>query len=100
LRLARQARNAIGHDQASFTIHHQPGRTIREAMDGRLSDDFDDSAGRSTGCTFTFGSWPAPTNLVSTWCFDIEEGRKASRSHQRIEVYRTWWATPVNSTVE
>ena len=99
LSAAREARNYVAHEAGSFNIHRQPGRTIREAVDGRSTYDLDSLRAHLARLQHNVRQLARGDNLVSTWCFDVDEGRKEARPHDLISTYEAtverWVLEPV-----
>jgi hypothetical protein len=99
LRAAREARNFIAHEAALFDIHQHPSGTLRETGGGRWVYDLSRLRAHLEELTGNVQRLARGDNLVSTWCFDLAEGRDLSRPYDLMEAYEAvverWVLEPV-----
>ena len=99
LHAARLARNFIAHEGARFSIHERPGGTLREAVAGMRTYDLGRLRIHLEALRTSVQDLSRGDNMVSTWCFDVEEGGKTDRPVELIDSYEAsvecWVFNPV-----
>lgn len=100
LKEAKNARNWIAHESASIVIHDLPGPVFREAIEGKTHYDLGALVTRLEETRQQLRLLTRGENLVSRWCFYMEEGGKEPAPSDLIERYASmvehWVFAPVS----
>jgi hypothetical protein len=100
LRAARDARNFLAHEAASFDIHNHPSGSILEAVAGKTSYALDDLVAHLERTRDQVWLLARGDNVISRWCFAAEELGKQPLPYDLIDVYEDmvdrWVFEPVS----
>jgi hypothetical protein len=99
LHAAREARNFLAHEAASFDIHNRPSGSIREAVAGKTSYALDHLVAHLERTRVQVRLLARGDNVISQWCFAAEELGKELPPYDLIDAYEDmvdrWVFAPV-----
>ena len=100
LHAAREARNFLAHEAASFDIHNRPSGSIREAVAGKTSYALNDLVAHLERTRDQVRHLARGDNVISRWCFAAAELGKQAPPYDLIDAYEDmvdrWVFAPVS----